>query len=67
MNFEDMTPDQQAKAKACTSFEEMVSLAREEGVELTDEQLDDISGGAWYSHCESVGGDEKPGWNRPAD
>ena len=67
MNFESLSPEQKAKAQACKSFEEMVDLAREEGVELTDEQLDDIAGGAWYSYCENVGGDYNPGWNRPAD
>lgn len=33
------------KAKACKSNEELVALARDEGIELTREQLDAISGG----------------------
>ena len=53
MKFEDLTPEQQEKAKACTSPEELVALAKAEGVELTDEMLEAISGGGeWYS-CET--------------
>lgn len=54
MKFEDLTPEQQEKAKACTSPEELVALAKAEGVELTDEMLEAISGGGeWYS-CETL-------------
>ena len=45
MNFEDLTPEQQEKAKACKTAEELIALAKEEGIELTDEQLEDMSGG----------------------
>ena len=45
MNYEDLTTEQLEKAKACSSAKELVALAEEEGVELTDEQLEQIAGG----------------------
>ena len=45
MEFSDLTEEQKAKALACASPDELLSLAREEGVELTDDQLDGIAGG----------------------
>ena len=53
MNFEDLTEEQKAKALACTSPEEFLSLAREEGYELTDEQLEGVAGGWGSSDCSS--------------
>ena len=49
MKFEDLTPEQQEKAKACKTPEELVALAKEEGVELTDEQIEAMSGGYVWS------------------
>jgi len=34
-----------AKIKACKNQDEVLALAKEEGVELTDEQLEAVSGG----------------------
>ena len=45
MKFEDLTPEQQAKAKACKTPEDILALAKEEGFELSDEQLQEVSGG----------------------
>ncbi len=45
MNIEDLTAEQKEKAKACKTPEEVLSLAKEEGIELTDTQLDSLSGG----------------------
>ena len=48
MNINGLTPEQKAKAMACTSSKELIALADEYGIELTDEQLDEIAGGgAW--------------------
>ena len=41
-----LTEEQIAKIKACKSNEEILKVAKEEGVELTDEQLEAVSGGA---------------------
>ena len=43
-----LTPEQMEKARACKSAEELMELAKSEGVELSREQLDAISGGTWY-------------------
>ena len=36
MNYEDLTPEQQEKAKAGKSIDELIELAKTEGVELSD-------------------------------
>ena len=41
-----LTEEQIAKVKACKNQEEIIKTAKEEGVELTDEQLEVISGGS---------------------
>lgn len=53
MNFEDLNPELKEKAKACKNPEDVLSLAREEGFELSDEELSAISGGDWdcWSIC----------------
>ena len=49
MEFKDLTPEQKEKARACKTPEELFALAKEEGVELTEEQREAVSGGrAWY-------------------
>ncbi len=49
VSFRDLTPEQMEKAKACKNANELVELATAEGVELTDEQLEAVAGGAWYN------------------
>lgn len=41
-----LSEEQIAKVRACKNSEELLALAKAEGVELTDEQLAAISGGA---------------------
>ena len=48
-----LTDEQIAKVKACKSHEELFALAKEEGVELTDEQLNMISGGCLFSSTDN--------------
>ena len=50
MDFSDLTEVQKAKIRECKTPEEMLALAREEGYELTDDQLEAVSGGysTWY-------------------
>ena len=61
MNLDNLTAEQTEKAKACKTADELLDLAKAEGVELTDEQLEGIAGG-------SVWEDEQTGWaaNCPA-
>ena len=49
MEFKDLTPEQQAKAKACKTPEELIALAQAEGIELSEEDLNAISGGFGWS------------------
>ena len=55
MNFEGLSPELQDKAMACKTPEEMLALAKEEGYELSDDELDGIAGGAdfWDTECDS--------------
>ena len=75
--FKGLTEEQVAKAKTCKSQEEMLSLAKAEGVELSDEQLEAVSGGGCFDvpgifcpqchkeSCETVGGSGgSTGYNR---
>ncbi len=43
--LEGLTEEQIVKAKNCQSPEELLKLAKEEGIELTSEQLSAVSGG----------------------
>ena len=45
MKFDDLTDEQKARVEACKTTEELIALAKEEGVELSDEQLNSIAGG----------------------
>ena len=51
MNLDNLSPELREKAKSCTSAEELLALAKSEGIELSDEDLQGIAGG--WSDCES--------------
>ena len=51
MEYKDLTPEQKEKARACKTPEEMLALAQEEGYDLTDEELEVVSGGGFWSIC----------------
>ncbi len=53
MNFEDLSPELKSKVEACKTPEEMLALAKKEGYELSDEELQAISGGMSW---EDMGG-----------
>ena len=44
-----LSEEQIAKVKACKSLESLLALAKAEGIELTDEQLEAVSGGCFSS------------------
>ncbi len=47
MSYENLSPEQQDRARACESPEELAALAEEEGLELSDEMLEDVAGGGF--------------------
>ena len=47
MEFNDLTPELQAKVRECKNIDDLVKLAKLEGMKLSDEQLDAIAGGSW--------------------
>ena len=59
-----LTEEQVAKIKACKNHEELLTLAKEEGIELTDEQLEAVSGGGCFSKdkCPKCGSTKLEGW-----
>ena len=51
-----LTEEQIKKVEACNSSDEILALAKEEGVTLTDEQLEAVSGGCGRkSKCPKCG------------
>ena len=54
MEFNDLSPELKEKARACETVEEVIALVKEEGIELSDAELENVSGGLqWLStdHC----------------
>ena len=49
MDFEnlDISPELREKAKACTTPEELLALAKREGYKLSDAEMEVVSGGRW--------------------
>ena len=47
-----LSEEQIAKLNECDSAEEILSLAKAEGVQLSDEQLEAVSGGGCFSGTE---------------
>ncbi len=46
--LEGLTDEQKKKVEAAKSADELVALAEEFGLNLTEEQLDSITGGEFY-------------------
>ena len=57
--WDGLTDEQKAKAKDCKSPEDMLSLAKEVGYALSEEELEAISGGASWD-CISDCNDHTP-------
>lgn len=47
MDINELSEEVKAKLRECKSAEELRALAEEEGIELTDELLEAVSGGNW--------------------
>ena len=55
MDFEkrDISPELREKAKACTSPEELLALAKSEGYQLSEVEMEAVSGGGVWDGCKS--------------
>ena len=51
MDIEKLDPTVKAKLKGCETPEEILALAQEEGYELSDSELEGISGGWGGGSC----------------
>lgn len=45
MDFNEISPELKERAMACKTPEDLMNLAKEEGIELSDADLEQISGG----------------------
>ena len=45
MEFSDLSPELKEKARACETVDEVLALVKEEGIELSEDDLDAINGG----------------------
>ena len=61
MELKDLSPELQEKAKTCKTPEEVLELAKSEGVSLSDEDLEQVSGG-WGSDDEPQTGGATGTW-----
>ncbi|MBQ9043663.1 MAG: Nif11 family protein [Eggerthellaceae bacterium] len=46
MDFKELTEEQRERIRSCETAEELQALAREEGLELSDDELSALAGGA---------------------
>ena len=56
--IKDLTPEQQEKARACKTKDELIQLAAEEDVEIPMEALENVAGGGCDTveyYCKSCG------------
>ena len=69
MKYAVTVHDKKVDIDSNASPDEILARAKEEGIELTDEQLEQVSGGAWFSDttvmpsqlsiiCDNCGGTE---------
>ena len=49
MNYDELTDEQKAAARACKTPEELLALAKQEGYEISDEDLEAVAGGGWMT------------------
>ena len=49
MKHDDRSPEQAAKAQTCKTPENALALAKEEGLKLTDEEMEAVTGGSTWN------------------
>ena len=50
--YDSLSDEMKAKVANCKTADELMEFAKSEGIELTDEQLDAISGGDSFWSCD---------------
>ena len=71
MNFDDLkNPGLQQRLKDASSPEELLAIAKEEGCELSDAELEGVAGGGFWDCDDNICADYRgndldpdPGWN----
>lgn len=51
MDINNLSDELKAKAKECKSRDDLLKLAKEESIELTEEELDAVAGGGLWKEC----------------
>lgn len=49
MKYADLTDERKTKVAACKTPAEILAFAKDEGIELTDEQVEQVAGGDGWS------------------
>ena len=60
MDFKNISPELQSKARKCNTPEEILNLAKEEGYALSEEELQALSGGAEWRCTDQACGEYYP-------
>ena len=63
MNYDEISDELKERAKACQTPEELLALAKEEGVTLSDDDLEQVAGGKgkWaHEQCDDFVRQGKP-------
>ena len=53
MDFEKIPEELRERARACKTPEDVLALAKETGYKISDEELEGLSGGGFWSVCDS--------------
>lgn len=57
MTFEELTPELKEKAQSCKTSDELLALAKNEGYDLSDDELEAVSGGWGCSEFKCISDD----------
>jgi len=63
MEFDELSQEQKERARACKTPEELMALAKEEGIDLSDDDLEQVAGGKgkWaHEECDDFVRQGKP-------
>lgn len=57
MTFDELSPEMKEKVRQIKDPKELLAFAKENGYELSDEELEDVAGGSWAcpDHCAAKG------------